>query len=163
MKKQNIKIRHSNQKDTPFFPEWLVWTVTGAWGFIVLKNYYSLFKPNFNNLEYMLSFAQYLGIFNLSNLLIFKHLFNILLALIFLFSAFAVGRICLKRFFKWSGPLEEIVFSVGLGLGIIAYIVFLLGVLGMLYFLPIVIMILLFTVFGFFDLKKKIIMTKKNL
>ncbi|MEW6556906.1 MAG: phospholipid carrier-dependent glycosyltransferase [Elusimicrobiota bacterium] len=154
MKKQKVKIQNSSQKDIPFFPEWLVWVIASVWGYIVLKNYFSLFAPGFNNLEYMLSFDQYLGIFNLSNGLVFKHIFNLLLALIFLFSAFSAGRVCLRKFFKWASPLEEIVFAVGLGLGLIAYIIFLLGISGLLYFLPIVAIILFFTVFGFLDFKK---------
>ncbi|MFH0947665.1 MAG: glycosyltransferase family 39 protein [Elusimicrobiota bacterium] len=138
-----------------FFPDWLIWVVVCIWGFIVLQNYYSIFSPNFDNLGIMLSFDQYLGIFNFENFLIFKHLFNIFLAGFFLFSAFAIGRWILLRvgllFFNF---LEEIVFSVGLGLGIIAYLIFFLGVLGLLYSSVIYFVVIIFSVLGVVNFKK---------
>jgi len=137
-----------------FFPGWLVWAVVIIWGFIVLKNYYFVFKPNFNNLEIMLSFDQYLGIFNFGNFLIFKHLLSISLAGFFFFSAFAVGRAVLLRaglvFFNF---LEEIVFSVGLGLGIIAYLILLIGVIGFLSGYIIYTIVFAFFIIGIVDLK----------
>ncbi|MFH1541152.1 MAG: hypothetical protein ABID79_04800 [Elusimicrobiota bacterium] len=150
---QKNKIKKVEQKS--FFPSWLVWSVICIWGFIVLKNYYSIFKPNFNNLEIMLSIDQYLGIFNFGNLLIFKHLLSILLAGFFFFSAFAVGRLVLLRaglvFFNF---LEEIVFSVALGLGVMAYLIFFLGVIGLLYSSIIYFIVVIFSIFGVVGLKK---------
>lgn len=139
-----------------FFPGWLVWTIAGIWGFIVLKNYYSAFNPNFNNLEIMLSFDQYSGIFNFRNFLIFKHLLSILLTVFFFFSAFAVGRSVLLR----TGPvffnfLEETVFSVALGLGITAYSVLLLGVTGFLSGYIIYIIVSAFFIVGIIGLKSR--------
>lgn len=137
------------------YPAWLVWGVVCIWGFIVLKNYYSVsMKPNLDNLEIMLSLDQYLGIF--SNLLIFKHLLNIFLAGIFLFSAFAIGRLVLLQagltFFNF---LEELVFSVALGLGIIAYLIFFLGTIGLLYSSVIYSAVVMFSVLGAVHFKKK--------
>lgn len=155
MKKSKLKTVKQNQQSGYIFPSWVVWAVTVVWGYIVFKKYYSVFKPNLNNLGLMLFPDQYLGIFDLSNLLIFKHLFNIFLAVVFLFSAFSAGRILLKRFLiKWHNFLEEIVFSVGLGLGFIAYLIFIMGIFKVLYSLPIIIMIILFVVAGFLDLRK---------
>ncbi|MBN1383895.1 MAG: glycosyltransferase family 39 protein [Elusimicrobia bacterium] len=155
MKKSKIKKNNQKQQRGFIFPSWIVWSVTAVWGYIVLKSYYSVFKPNLSNLGIMLSFDQYLGIFNVTNLMIFKHLFNILLAAVFLFSAFSIGRILLKRSgIKWFNSLEEIVFSVGFGLGIIAYLIFIMGILKMLYTLPIIVMIVLFSIAGVLDLKR---------
>lgn len=155
MKKSKIKTDKQNQQGGFVFPAWVVWAVTAAWGYIVLKKYYSVFKPNLNNLELMLSFDQYLGIFDLSNLLIFKHLFNIFMAAVFLFSAFSAGRILLRRFLiNWHNFLEEVVFSAGLGLGFIAYSIFIMGILKALYVLPVIILIILLAAAGVSDLRK---------
>ena len=155
MKKSKLKIDKQKQQNGFVFPSWAIWSVTVVWGYIVLKNYYSIFKPNLKTLGIMLSFDQYLGIFDLSNLLIFKHLFNILVTAVFLFSAFAAGRILLKRFgIKWFNSLEEIVFSVGFGLGFIAYLIFIMGILKVLYILPVIIMIVLLCVIGILDIRK---------
>jgi len=137
-----------------FFPGWLIWSVASIWGFIVLKNYYSVFKPNFNNLEIMLSFDQYLGIFNFGNFLIFKHLLNVFLAGFFFFSAFSIGRSVLLRaglvFFNF---LEEFIFSVALGLGITAHLTLLIGFLGLFSGYIIYIIVFIFFIVGIIDLK----------
>ena len=151
---QKNKIKKVEQKK--IIPGWIVWIITGVWGLIVLKNYYGTFKINSDNLGMMLSIDQYLGILNLGNLLLFKHLFNILLALIFLFSAFSFGRLFFRIFkINFFNSLEELVFSVGFGFGIIAYLVFFIGILGLLYSSLIRIMIFLVAIIGFVDLKKK--------
>ncbi|MBI5572938.1 MAG: glycosyltransferase family 39 protein [Elusimicrobia bacterium] len=148
------KIREKKVERKSFFPDWFIWSVAGIWGFIVLKNYYSIFKPNFNNLEIMLSLDQYLSIFNFGNFLIFKHLLSIFLAVFFFFSAFAAGRLVLLRaglvFFNF---LEEIAFSVALGLGIIAYLILLIGAIGFLSGYIIYIIVLAFFIIGIIDLK----------
>ncbi|MDP2864947.1 MAG: hypothetical protein Q8O90_01755, partial [Elusimicrobiota bacterium] len=85
------------------FPGWLVWPVLAAWGFFVLKNYYSKFPVNFSSLSYILSPQQYTaGLFSVLP----GHFLNLLLAAAFLFACFSLGRAALKAAdFRFAGAL----------------------------------------------------------
>ena len=136
-------------------PEWLLWIITGIWAVFVLKNYYSLYKINFDALGVMLGLDQYLNIFNFGNMMLVRHFLNVLIAALFIFSAFGAGRTVsglLK--IKWFNACEEIVFSTGLGFGIIAMAVFLLGIFSLLYASLFIILFICFSVAGAVYLKK---------
>ncbi len=117
------------------FPAWLVWPVFAAWSFFVLKSYYGRFPMDFNSLFVILSPEQYTSwLFSVLP----GHLLNIFLAAAFLFSCFSLGRLALRSGgFKFSGVLEETVFSCGTGLGLLASYVFILAVFKALYAWPV--------------------------
>jgi len=121
---------YSSEKER--FPAWVVWPVFAAWGFFVFRNYYSHFPPDFNMLSVMLAPGQYAA--GLLGTLP-GHIFDLALSLAFLFSCFSMGR-PLLRFsgFKFLNRLEETVFSLGAGFGLLAAFVFLLGLFELLYF-----------------------------
>ena len=151
---QKNKLKKVEQKK--LLPEWFIWAVTFTWGFYIFKNYYAQFMPKSDNLGMMLSIDQYAGILNIGNLILIKHILNIVLLSVFLFSAFGIGRVFLKLLkANFVHSLEESVFSIGIGFGIIAYSVFILGIFGLLYGMLIKVLILLFAVIGFIDLKKR--------
>jgi len=151
---QKNKLKKVEQKK--LLPEWFIWVVTFTWGFYIFKNYYAQFMPKSDNLGMMLSIDQYAGILNIGNLILIKHILNIVLLSVFLFSAFGIGRVFLKLLkANFVHSLEESVFSIGIGFGIIAYSVFILGIFGLLYGMLIKVLILLFAVIGFIDLKKR--------
>ncbi|MBI4351262.1 MAG: phospholipid carrier-dependent glycosyltransferase [Elusimicrobia bacterium] len=134
------------------FPGWLVWPVFAAWGFFVLKNYYSRFTPDLNSLTVILSPEQYTaGLFSVLP----GHLFNILLAAAFLFSCFSAGRLVLRAAgFRFAGALEETVFSCGAGFGLLAAYVFVLAAFKLLYFRPVAVFMVLAAAAGIYSLRR---------
>ena len=138
-----------------FLPEWILWVITAGWGLFVLKNYYSLYPVNMDFIFQILSPDQYLKILNLGNMLLINHLFNIIITAVFLFSAYGAGRTVsglLK--INWSNACEGVVFSTGLGLGIIAAAVFFLGIFSYLYAWILIILLAMFAAAGVFYIKK---------
>ncbi len=132
------------------FPPWVIWPVCGAWVFFVLRGYYSRYSVDFNLLFVMLSPGQYAG--NLLGTLP-GHFFNIALSAAFLFACFSMGRPVLRvSGFKFAGRLEEAVFSIGAGFGMLAAFVFLAGILRLLYFWTVAAPLALIFAAGIFDL-----------
>ena len=134
------------------FPGWLLWPVFAAWGFFVLKNYYARFTPDLGRLFSILSPEQYTaGLFSVLP----GHLLNILAAAVFLFGCFSAGRPALKAAgFRFSGALEETVFSCGAGFGLLAVYVFLLSAFKLLYFWPVAVFMALACAAGIYSLVK---------
>ena len=134
------------------FPAWVLWPVIIAWGFFVLKNYYSKYPLNFKYLSLMLSPQQYIaGLFGVLP----GHFLNILLAAVFMFGCFSAGRAALKAAgFSFAGALEETMFSCGAGFGLLAAYGFLLALFNALYFWPIAAFLALACAAGVYSLRK---------
>jgi 4-amino-4-deoxy-L-arabinose transferase-like glycosyltransferase len=113
-------------------PSWILWPVCAAWVFFVFRNYYSHFPVNFNLLSVILSPGQYTeGLLGTLP----GHFLNLTLSAAFLFVSFSLGRPVLRSSgFKYANWLEEAVFSIGAGFGLLAAFVFLAGIFKLLYF-----------------------------
>jgi len=108
-------------------------TIFAIWLYIVSKNYYHLNPIRLNSLGAL--FQWRIGQITPHRLmLLLDYLFSVGLLLMILLVAYFLG----KKFLKWLKIdfeffLEETVFSVGLGFGILAYMTLFLGLLGLLY------------------------------
>lgn len=135
------------------FPAWLAWPALGAWGVFVLRSYYERWPLDPNAFFKILAPGQYAGNF-LSVLP--GHLLNLLAAAFFLFACFAAGRLALRAAgFRFSGLLEEAVFSCGAGLGVLAAWVFLLAALKVLYLWPVALFLAAAFLAGVLDLARR--------
>lgn len=135
------------------FPAWLVWPVFAAWGFFVLKNYFSKYPVILSPLSAMLAPGQYAeGLFSVLP----GHLLTLLLAAFFLFSCFSLGRAALRAAgFSFGGALEEAAFSGGAGMGLLAAYVFILAAFKGLYFWPVAGFLLLAAGYGVYQLRRE--------
>jgi len=108
-------------------------TIFAIWLYIVSKNYYHLNPIRLNSLGVL--FQWHIGQITPQRLmLLLDYLFSVGLLLMILLVAYFLG----KKFLKWlkidfEFSLEETVFSIGLGFGVLAYITLFLGLLGLLY------------------------------
>lgn len=142
------------------FPGWLAWPVFAAWGVFVLNHYYSRYPLNLTHLPAMLSPAQYTaGLFSALP----GHLLSLLLAALFFFSCYSLGRAALRAAgFSFRGALEEISFSCGAGLGLLAAYVFLLAAFKALYFWPVAAVLLLASGAGVYQLRREALPTPEG-
>ncbi len=67
--------------------------------------------------------------------------------------AYSIGRRLTRRL-SYHSEFESIVFSTALGLGVIAYVIFLLGLLKLLYVPVLILALLLLFAFGFSELRE---------
>lgn len=135
------------------FPAWLVWPVFAGWGFFVLKAYYKRFPLDPAAVFTILAPGQYAGGFFS---VLPGHLLNLLAAGFFLFACFAAGRLALRAAgFKFTGVLEEAVFSCGAGLGALAAWVFALSALKLLYLWPVLAFLAAAFTAGVWDLRTR--------
>ncbi|MBI4656087.1 MAG: glycosyltransferase family 39 protein [Elusimicrobia bacterium] len=155
MKKQKKNTPAHDQKQAPAaprFPPWLVWPVICVWGFIVFKSYYAKYLPDTRFIFTLLSPEQYLS----GDIkIIASRLIDLFLGCLVVFSNFSLGRIVsgfLKL--KYKNFLEEIVFATGIGMGIFAYLLFILGIFKILYPALVWPMTAGLALFGLFSLKK---------
>lgn len=82
------------------------------------------------------------------------HIVDVLFVAYLDFMAYAVG----KRILRWMrlgklGKLEHMVFAMGVGLGVIAYIIFFLGILGLFYRWIIVALLVLLSLLSFWTVR----------
>jgi len=131
MKLENKEKRKSEGK---ILGHWtILLTIFAVWVYVVSKNYYHLNPIRLNSLGAL--FQWRIGDITPQRLmLLLDYLFWVGLLLMVLLVAYFLG----KKFLKWlkidfQFSLEETVFSVGLGFGVLAYMTLFLGLLGLLY------------------------------
>ncbi|HNT97322.1 MAG TPA: phospholipid carrier-dependent glycosyltransferase [Elusimicrobiales bacterium] len=118
-------------KARPRFPWWLAWGAFLLWPFWVFKHYYARFPFYPEALSPLFSLSQYTG--SLHKVLP-GQLLLLAGAVLFLFACYGLGRPPLRRLgFSFQGALEEAVFSVGAGFGLLSALMLGLGLAGAVY------------------------------
>ena len=142
------------------FCDWTIFfTIFVIWLWIVSKYYYPLHPVRLNFLGEL--FRWHIGQITSQRLmLLFDYLFSVGLLSIIIVVAYFLGKKSLKWLkIDFGFLLEEVVFSVGLGFGILAYATFFLGILGLLYtslFYGLVIVIFVFAIGEIIKSRKQI-------
>jgi tetratricopeptide (TPR) repeat protein len=127
------KKEKENQKEKVHGHSMLLLTIFAVWVYVVSKNYYHLNPIRLNSLGAL--FQWRIGYIAPQRLML---LLDYLLWVGLLFMVLLVAYFLGKKFLKWlridfQFSLEETVFSVGLGFGVLAYMTLFLGLLGLLY------------------------------
>ena len=131
MKSEGKEKRGSEER---IFCDWKIFfAIFIIWLWIVSKYYYPLHPVRLNSLGEL--FRWDIGQITSQRLmLLFDYLLSVGLLLIVIVVAYFLGKKSLKWLkIDFGFLLEEIVFSVGLGFGVLAYMTLFLGLLGLLY------------------------------
>jgi len=127
------------KKEKENFPErisghWTIFlTIFIIWLWVVSKHYYAVNPVRLNSLGEL--FHWHIGQITPQRLmLLLDYLFSVCLLFLVAIVAYFLG----KKFLRWlridfEFSLEETVFSIGLGFGVLAYMTLFLGLLGLLY------------------------------
>ncbi len=111
-----------------------VFALMALWGLIVAKNYYKIHEIAFSQTLRVISVRVFSAKITFAfGTQLLNYLLNITLLLITILIAWTIGDIILKRIRVFVSGLENFVFSSAIGLGVIAYFVFAVGMLGGLY------------------------------
>ncbi len=129
------KTEIKNKENQLWLPVPVVLFLLISWGYLVLKNYYPKFPVNFDQLGWILSLDRYPDFGNREGIKIwFEHLGSLFLNAWLLSVSFALGREISKLSnFEFKSSLEEFLFSSGIGLAVLIFLVFFLGICGLLY------------------------------
>ncbi|MBA7510164.1 hypothetical protein ES705_02139 [subsurface metagenome] len=147
MKLESKERRSTHER---IFCDWTIFfAIFVIWLWIVSKYYYPLHPVRLNFLSEF--FRWRIGQITSQRLmLLFDYLLSVGLLLMVIVVAYFLGKKSLKWLkIDFGFLLEEVVFSVGLGFGILAYATFFLGILGLLYtslFYGLVIVIFVFAI-----------------
>ena len=119
------------------------------WVYLVLTHYYRIYPLTLNRLDWVLSISrslpQSINFFATMG----NHVLRLVYLLLILLAGFGLGNTLFKKTKLFSYPnLENFVFSLGLGLGVIILYIFTLGIFGILYKPLILIFLLVFAFIG---------------
>lgn len=138
----------------------LIFTV---WVIVVVKNYYHHHPVIFKHFRLFFDVPLQKIQFNVFFPLIMDYLYAVLLLCLLVVISFALGRKLLQWMkLKIEDFWMEAIFSTGIGLGILSYLTLGLGFLGLLYRTVFWVLIIVFSVVGFFEIKRTLPEIRKN-
>jgi len=154
-----IKKKNTGAKEefslSSLLPSGILAAVFVIWGYFVLKNYYANFPVNLSLLKHVFAIAPSPGVRSPSLNVLGEHALCLFYLSVILLGALGAGSTVTKRAKLFETfNMENIIFSAGLGLGVIMLYVFIAGILGVLYKLTVIPFLAAFAFIGITRLKE---------